>query len=452
MIKYDFILGSYHPHLVHVSHRGFLDSSSVTGPSLPICSANQASSSSSSAGHADVIPGIFDGGEKKKQRQGCELEACTLNIIHHMTFSIKRCGISRWLHVWSGMFVCRHDLNVILDLCQNGLFVRITMMQKTWTWWKPVRVRIPPACSWFADVPLSRPPFDDVTDVLVASLWFLLRSISSSFVLLWMACVEFFVIGLCVCVGMWAVSVRLSTSGWQSGLSLAFASVAFCSVITVKSESISFFTLTSTFPLLQTDFTDIIVFILVPMATPLPLLWPSDWSLEKLSFFTGFVSFKLLSVRSNELTVFDFLELWDSWGGLISLFMEAERATSLFVFPPSSVIIFRTICTLERGLRQIGDSWPSFSSLTTSLMGLGLSWLASLKEEQDSVLIWLLGVSGTERRGSGEEGKRFSRSPRTLLFKGDWGLKARASACLMWGSVSAAAVPVLDNLMEDSQS
>lgn len=77
-IKYFFILESYHPHLVHVSHRGFLDLSSVRGPSLPICSANQASSSSSSAGHADVIPGVFVGGEKKKQRQRCELEVCTI--------------------------------------------------------------------------------------------------------------------------------------------------------------------------------------------------------------------------------------------------------------------------------------------------------------------------------------------------------------------------------------
>lgn len=52
----------------------------------------------------------------------------------------------------------------------------------------------------------------------------------------------------------------------------------------------------------------------------------------------------------------------------MSLFMEVERST-----PPSSVLILRTVCTLERGLRQIGDSWPSFPRHTTSLVGWGLS-------------------------------------------------------------------------------
>ena len=47
----------------------------------------------------------------------------------------------------------------------------------------------------------------------------------------------------------------------------------------------------------------------------------------------------------------------------MSLFMELEHPSTPLVFPPSSIIPLRTLCPLDRGLRQMGDSWLSFSRL-----------------------------------------------------------------------------------------
>ena len=66
---------------------------------------------------------------------------------------------------------------------------------------------------------------------------------------------------------------------------------------------------------------------------------------------------------------------------------------------------------LELGLRQRGDP----PRLDASALGLGLG-PGTLAEEG---LIWLSGVSGMARRRSGERGRMFSTTARTLLLMGE---------------------------------
>lgn len=243
--------------------------------------------------------------------------------------------------------------------------------------------------------------------------------------------------GLCVC------AVRVLPK-WVCGFPLALTSVAFCTVITVKPESFSFLALPFT-SLFQTDFRDNILFLLWLETTSVPLLWPSGLPLEKWSvfrgLFTGLVTLRLTLVGlsgvlffAGELIVLGFLAMCDSWGGLMSLFMELEHPSAPLVFPPSSMIPLRTRRPLDWGLRQMGDSWLSFSRL---------------EEGDEACLIWLLGVSGTAMRRSGDEGRKLSRSPRILLFKGEWSLSVEISPHLTWGSVFVSAAPVTDNFVED---
>ena len=291
---------------------------------------------------------------------------------------------------------------------------------------------VPPACPWSDDVTLSSSPFDDVIAVPLAPLS--LRSVSP------LVCVAGVIVcatGLCVC------AVRVLPE-WVCGFPLALTSVAFCFVITVKPESFVFLapSFTSVF---QTDFSDNILFLLSLETTSVPLLWPSGLSLEKWSVFrgpiTGLVTLRLTLVGlssvlffAGELKVLGFLALCDSWGGLMSLFMEPEHPSAPLVFPPFSTIPLRTLRPLDRGLRQMGDSWLSFSRL---------------EEGDEACLIWLLGVSGTARRRSGDEGRKFSRSLRMLLFKGEWSLGVEVSPHLTSGLVFASAAPVTDNFVEN---
>lgn len=148
------------------------------------------------------------------------------------------------------------------------------------------------------------------------------------------------------------------------------------------------------------------------------------------------------------MTVLGLLASWDSPEGLKSLLMDPECPSPL-LFPLSSIITLCKLSPLDRGLRQIGESWPS--TPTGSVLDLGLHFPEEVVED---VLIWLFGVSGTDRTRSGEEGRRFSRSPRTLLFKGDLGrgLNVEASASLTLGSVFVTTGPVTHNFVEDKTS
>lgn len=142
-------------------------------------------------------------------------------------------------------------------------------------------------------------------------------------------------------------------------------------------------------------------------------------------------------VFSSSLSPLDLLTLWESWGGLRTLFTEQEYSSPLFGFSPFSIIDRRTSRTLDEGLRQMGDIGPSFSKSPASALDLHPSWLRFLEEKDDSSLIWLWGVSGTERTRSGEEGGRFSRSWRKFFFKGESCLITAAFPSLLpgWAAV-----------------
>lgn len=221
----------------------------------------------------------------------------------------------------------------------------------------------------------------------------------------------------------WAAAVCTFTWRWVFSFSQALASVGFCSVIRVKLDLVLFFTV----PFLGDG-------SLLLQSRPNisePLLWTSDWVA-----LTGLGTFRLWAV--NVLEFIDLLALWDSCGGLMSLFLGPEN--SLFVFLSSFVKMWRVLCSLDTGLWQIRDA---------SLQAWGVRWFLSVENDEES-LIWLLGVSGTERR-SGEEGRRFSMTPRMLLLKGESGLNAHASS-LMWGSSFAGADRVRGKFVRGEES
>lgn len=151
---------------------------------------------------------------------------------------------------------------------------------------------------------------------------------------------------------------------------------------------------------------------------------------------TGLGTFRLWAVNVWEFI--DLLALWDSCWGLMSLFLGPEK--SLFVFLSSFVKMWCVLCSLNTGLWQIRYISPQ---------AWGLRWFFSVEKDEES-LIWLLGVSGTERR-SGEEGRRFSMTPRMLLLKGESGLNADVSS-LMRGSVFAGADRVRGNFIKAEES
>lgn len=179
--------------------------------------------------------------------------------------------------------------------------------------------------------------------------------------------------------------------------------------------------------------TDVSLILLALMNISFPLLWTSDCMALK-----GLVIFKLWAVCVNQLEFFDFLVQWDSCGGLMSLFLVQEKW--LIVFPSSFDKIWRMRGSLDKGLQEIGD---------ICLQAWGLQSFFSVEEDKKR-LIWLLGVSGTDRR-SGEEGRRLSMSPRMFLLNGESGMNVDVSS-LMWVSGFAGAERAMGNFVKVEQS
>lgn len=179
--------------------------------------------------------------------------------------------------------------------------------------------------------------------------------------------------------------------------------------------------------------TDVSPFLLALMNISLPLLWTSDCMALK-----GLVIFRLWVFCLNPLEFIDFLALWDTCGGLMSLFLVQEKL--VITFPSSFDKIWRLHGSLDKGLQEIGD---------ICLQAWRLQSFFSLEEDKKS-LIWLLGVSGTDRR-SGEEGRRLSMSPRMFLLNGESDMNVDVSS-LMWGSGFAGAERAMGNFVKVEES
>lgn len=179
--------------------------------------------------------------------------------------------------------------------------------------------------------------------------------------------------------------------------------------------------------------TDVSLILLALMNISFPLLWTADCMALKC-----LVIFRLWAACVNPLEFIDFLALRDSCGGLMSLFLVQEKL--LIVFPSSFDKIWCIRGSLEKGLQEIGD---------ICLQAWRLQSFFSLEEDKKS-LIWLLGVSGTDRR-SGEEGRRLSMSPRMFLLNGESGMNIDVSS-LMWGSGFAGAERAMGNFVKVEES